>query len=200
MVRYRDQLNWYELRPLFGKRIVVTRTREQASELVSLLEENGASCLEHATISIEPPDSWQQTDQAIAQLATFDWLVFTSINAIHAFFKRLQEQGHDCRKLHGVKIAAVGRVTADCLLQYGLRADLLPAEYTGEGLVAALSKTDVTGKKVLIPRAMKARKVLENGLAEAGATVTIAPVYQNVPPSPRGSNCARNSKLKRLTW
>jgi len=198
VVRYRDQLNWYELRPLFGKRIVVTRTREQASELVSLLEENGASCLEHATISIEPPDSWQQTDQAIAQLATFDWLVFTSINAIHAFFKRLQEQGHDCRKLHGVKIAAVGRVTADCLLQYGLRADLLPAEYTGEGLVAALSKTDVTGKKVLIPRAMKARKVLENGLAEAGATVTIAPVYQNVPPLSEGQQLREELKAEKI--
>ncbi len=186
VVRYRDSLNWYEARPLFGKRIVVTRTREQASELVSLLEENGASCLEHATISIEPPDSWQEADAAIDRLGDFDWVIFTSINAIHSFFQRLLDKGFDSRKMHGCRIAAVGTVTADCLLGYGLKADLLPEKFTGEGLVEALVATDVSAKKVLIPRALEARKVLEEGLARAGAQVTITPVYQNVPPVAEG--------------
>ncbi len=182
VVRYRESLNWYEVRPLFGKRIVVTRTREQASELVSLLEENGAFCLEHATISIVPPDSWQEADAAIDTLAYFDWIVFTSINAIHSFFKRLFERGFDARIMQGLRIAAVGRVTADCLLQYGLQADLLPEKFTGEGLVESLVAQGMSGKKVLIPRAFEARKVLEEGLTKAGAHVSIAPVYQNVPP------------------
>ncbi len=186
VVRYRDSLNWYEVRPLFGKRIVVTRTREQASELVSLLEENGATCLEHATISIEPPDSWQEADKAIDQLGDFDWVVFTSINAIHSFFRRLKERGLDSRQMHGCRIAAVGRVTADCLTSYGLHADLVPDKFTGEGLVEALVETGVNGNTILIPRALEARKVLENGLSEAGAKVSIAPVYQNLPPVAEG--------------
>jgi uroporphyrinogen III methyltransferase/synthase len=186
VVRYRESLNWYEVRPLFGKRIVVTRTREQASELVSLLEENGAYCLEHATISIEPPDSWHDADRAIDTLAEFDWVIFTSINAIHSFFKRLLERGFDSRKMHGCKIAAVGRVTADCLLQYGLQADILPEKFTGEGLVEALVAAGVSDKKILIPRALEARKVLEDGLTAAGAQVTVAPVYQNLPPVATG--------------
>jgi uroporphyrinogen III methyltransferase/synthase len=186
VVRYRESLNWYEVRPLFGKKIIVTRTREQASELVSLLEENGASCLEHATIAIEAPDSWQAADTAIDNLATFDWVVFTSINAIHAFFRRLLARGLDARQMHGCRIAAVGRVTADCLLHYGLQADVLPEEFTGEGLVEALLQEGMAGKNVLIPRALEARKVLEEGLVAAGAQVTVAPVYQNVPPLAEG--------------
>lgn len=186
VVRYRDDLNWYEKRPLFGKRIVVTRTREQASELVSLLEENGASCLEHATISIDPPDSWQEADTAIDNLGDFDWLVFTSINAIRSFFRRLNEKGLDARTMHGCRIAAVGRVTADCLLTYGLQADLVPEKFTGEGLVDSLVGEGIAGKSILVPRALEARKVLEDGLTTAGAHVTIAPVYQNVPPVAEG--------------
>ncbi len=187
VVNYRQKLDWYEGRPLFGKRIVVTRTREQASELVSLLGENGAYCLEHATISIHPPDSWQEADDAIDALADFDWLLFTSINAIHHFFKRLQKKGKDCRALHGVSIAAIGRVTADILLEYGICADLIPESFTGEGLAAAMVREGVDGKKILIPRALQARKVLEETLAENGGNVIIAPVYQNVPPVYEGT-------------
>lgn len=187
VVNYRKKLDWYEGRPLFGKRIVVTRTREQASELVSLLGENGAYCLEHATISIHPPDSWQEADDAIDALADFDWLLFTSINAIHHFFKRLQAKGKDCRALHGVSIAAIGRVTADILLEYGISADLIPASFTGDGLAEAMVQQGVAGKRILIPRALEARKVLEQTLTENGGTVVIAPVYQNIPPVYEGT-------------
>lgn len=187
VVNYRKKLDWYEGRPLFGKRIVVTRTREQASELVSLLSENGAYCLEHATISIHPPDSWQETDAAIERLQDFDWLLFTSINAIHHFFKRLHKKGLDCRSLHGVSIAAIGRVTADILLEYGLKADLIPESFTGDGLAAAMVEQGLQGKNVLIPRALQARKVLEETITQHGGEVVIAPVYQNVPPVYEGT-------------
>ena len=187
VVNYREKLDWYEGRPLFGKRIIVTRTREQASELVSLLGENGAHCLEHATISIHPPDSWEETDQAITHLQSFDWVLFTSINAIHHFFKRLYDQGQDSRTLHGVSIAAIGRVTANILLEYGLKADLIPDEFTGDGLAEAMVQQGLEGQKILIPRALKAREILEKTIQENGGKVVVAPVYQNVPPVYEGT-------------
>lgn len=182
VVNLRDTINWYEVRPLFGKRIIVTRTREQASELVSLLEENGANCLEFPTISICPPDSWDALDEALQQLGRFQWLVFTSINAIHAFFGRLYEKGMDTRALASCKIAAVGKVTDDCLRTYGLISDLLPEDFTGEGLAEAFERQGVAGNEILIPRALKAREVLPERLERAGARVTIVPVYQNKRP------------------
>ncbi len=187
VVNYRKKLDWYEGRPLFGKRIVVTRTREQASELVSSLSENGAHCLEHATISIHPPDSWEKTDYAIADLQNFDWILFTSINAIHHFFKRFYEKGHDSRALHGVSVAAIGRVTADILLEYGIKADLIPDNFTGEGLADAMVEQGLDGKKILIPRALKARKILEETIRNNGGNVVVAPVYQNIPPVYEGT-------------
>jgi uroporphyrinogen III methyltransferase/synthase len=182
VVKLRDTINWYEQRPLFGKRIVVTRTREQASDLVALLEENGASCLEFATISLFPPDSWEELDQALANLGAFQWLVFTSINAIHAFFGRLYGKGLDTRALAGCRIAAVGKVTADCLRAYGLVCDLLPEKFTGEGLAEAFEKMGVAGQSFLIPRALRAREILPGRLEQAGARVTVVAVYQNKRP------------------
>lgn len=182
VVKLRDTINWYEQRPLFGKRIVVTRTREQASDLVALLEENGANCLEFATISIHPPDSWDELDNALQRLGDFQWLVFTSINAIHAFFGRLYAKGMDTRALAGCKIAAVGKVTDDCLRAYGLISDLLPEKFTAEGLAQAFEKMGVEGKAILIPRALKAREILPARLEKAGGKVTIATVYQNKRP------------------
>lgn len=182
VVKLRDTINWYEERPLFGKRIVVTRTREQASELVALLEENGANCLEFATISLHPPDSWDELDTALGRLSDFQWIVFTSINAIHAFFERLYKKGHDTRALATCKIAAVGRVTDECLRSYGLISDLLPEKFTGEGMAESFEKMGVDGDSILIPRAVKAREVLPERLTKAGASVTVVPVYQNKRP------------------
>jgi len=186
VVNLRDTINWYEKRPLFSKRIIVTRTRDQASELVDLLENFGAECLEYPTIALEPVASYGILDQALKEMETYHWLLFTSINAVDYFFKRLFELGMDARDLKGPKIAAVGRVTSDALLSRGIRADLLPQEFTGEGLAETLIQTGVKDLRILIPRALKAREALPEALSMAGAEVTIAPVYQNVLPMGNG--------------
>lgn len=182
VVNLRDTINWYEKRPLFSKRIVVTRTREQASELVNLLENYGAECLEYPTISLEPVSSYEILDKALGEISTYDWLLFTSINGVEYFFKRLFELGRDVRDLKGPKIAAVGRITAEALVKRGIRADLLPEEFTGDGLAEILIRSGVKGQQILIPRALKARETLPEALQSAGAEVTVAPVYQNVLP------------------
>ena len=183
VVNLRDTINWYEKRPLFGKRVVVTRTRDQASELVNLLENYGAECIEYPTIALEPVPSYEILDRALAEIASYQWLLFTSINAVDYFFKRLFALGRDVRDLKGPKIAAVGRVTAEALAGWGIRADLLPEEFTGDGLAQTLIAGGVKNLRILIPRALKARETLPETLTAAGAEVTVAPVYQNVLPT-----------------
>ena len=183
VVKLRSTIDWFEKRPLFGRRIVVTRTREQASDLVAQLEEQGAEVLEYATIHIEPVDDYRILDAAIAELGSYQWLLFTSINAVTHFFRRLFALGHDSRLLAGVSIAVVGKATADELGRYGLKADLMPDKFTGEGLAEALLQTEMRGSRILLPRALRASEILPEMLTDAGAGVTIAPVYRNVPPS-----------------
>ncbi len=182
VVKLREKINWFEKRPLFGKRILVTRTREQASELVRLLEDQGADCVEGATIALDEPDSWEPLDNELSKLGDYQWLLFTSINAIRFFFQRLYEKGMDVRDLKGPKVAAVGTATADILKEYGLIADLVPEEFTGEGLANSLIAQGVDGNNILLPRAKKAREILPEMLSERGANVNIVPVYQNVRP------------------
>jgi len=185
VVKLRNKIDWFEHRPLFGRKMVVTRTREQASELVAKLEENGADCLEFPTLHMEPAADYIILDQALEEINRYQWLLFTSLNAITWFFKHLWEKGMDARNLGGPKIGVVGTATAKKLLKYGLRADLIPEVFTGEGLAEALIKTGVEQGKILIPRALKAREILPEMLNKAGAEVTVAPVYQNVPPQGR---------------
>jgi uroporphyrinogen III methyltransferase/synthase len=185
VVKLRKSIDWFEKRPLFGKRMVVTRTREQASELVAKLEENGAACLEYSTIHIEPVDDYQLLDQAIEFMDSYDWILFTSPNAIAYFFKRLNATGRDSRVLATCCIGAVGRATAKELLKYGIRADLVPEKFTGQGLAESLIAGGVEKKRILLPRALKAMETLPEMLTDAGAEVTVAPVYQNVPPQGR---------------
>ncbi len=183
VVKLREKINWFEQRPLFGKRIMVTRTREQASELVSMLEELGAEVLERATISIEPPKTWELLDNEIAAIDKYDWLLFTSLNSVEYFFARLNQKGLDARVLHGAKVGAVGRATAEAIQKYGIKADLVPEKFTAEGLAESLLSLGIEGKKILLPRALKAREVLPVSLEKGGAKVTIVPVYRNVRPS-----------------
>ena len=179
----RQHLRWFDERPLFGKRIVVTRSREQAGEMVDLLESLGAEAIEAPMIRIMPPEDYGPLDEAIAHVAAFDWVVFTSANAVDGFMRRLQSGAGDMRNLKGVKLCAVGPVTAERLATFGVKADLEPAEYRSESIVPALREAgnaDLTGVKFLLPRADIAREVLADELRKAGAAVTDVTAYRTV--------------------
>lgn len=185
VVRLRGELNWFEARPLFGRRIVVTRAREQASEFKAILSELGAHCLEFPTIAIEPPPSWEPLDTAIAHLATYDWVIFTSVNGVRCFMARLRAAGLDGRGLHGLQLAAIGPKTAEALEQVGLRPDLVPGEYRAEAILDGLAGGNLRGKRFLLPRAMVARDVLPDTLRQWGAEIDVLPAYQTVLPRER---------------
>jgi uroporphyrinogen III methyltransferase/synthase len=179
----RQNLNWFEERPLFGRTVVVTRAREQASDFRLLLEEKGAHCLEFPTIEVIPPSSWDQTDKAIQNLDQYDWIIFTSINGVRFFFQRLQEQGEDVRALHGIRIGAIGPKTASGLEERGLRLDFIPSEYRAEAVIDGLGAEEVRSKRFLLPRAAKAREILPEKILEMGGRIDVVPVYETIRPS-----------------
>lgn len=183
VVRLRESLNWFERKPLFGKTVLVTRAREQSSELRKALENLGARCMEFPTISIVPPASWDRLDAAIACLEGYDWVVFTSINGVRFFMERLWAAGRDVRALAGCRLAAIGPKTAEALEQRGLRLDVVPAEYRAEALLEALGETAVQGRRFLLPRAAQARDVLPETLRRWGAQVDVVPAYETQPAS-----------------
>jgi uroporphyrinogen III methyltransferase/synthase len=172
-------LRWFEDRPLFGQRVLVTRTREQASVLSARLRALGAEAIELPTIRIEPPDDWLPLDRELDSLA-YDWIVFTSVNGVSSFWDRLGKAGLDARALHGVKLAAIGPATAAELSARGLRPDLVPGRYLAEAVAAELG--DVQGQRLLLPRADIARPALANLLRDAGAEVVEVAVYRTVRP------------------
>ncbi|WP_455377398.1 uroporphyrinogen-III synthase, partial [Petrachloros mirabilis] len=166
-----------------GKRIVVTRASEQASEFSRLLEAYGAEPIEAPTIQIRPPVSWQAIDRAIVNLAEYSWLIFTSVNGVKPFMRRLREACKDGRALAHLQICTIGPRTADEVGAHGLIPDVVPSEYQAEGVLAALAGYDLRGKKVLIPRAEVAREVLPDQLRMRGAKVDVVPVYRTVAPA-----------------
>ena len=178
VVKLREKMIWFEKRPLMGKKIVVTRARKQASDLIKILSDFGAECLEFPVIRIEPPDDMEPLDTAIENLSDYDWLVFTSVNGVKAFFKRLfSKNGLDVRALNHVRTAVIGTATEKELLGFGLKTDLLPESFRAESVVKAFAKEDIKGKKVLLPRAQKARPVLPVELSRMGAVVDEVAVY-----------------------
>ena len=180
VVTLRNTLKWFENRPLLGKRIVVTRAREQASDLVKRLTDMGADCLECPTIRVIPPEDWQALDAAVENLSAYDWIVFTSVNGVKFFFKRLFETGHDVRALHRLKTACIGPVTAKTLMGFGLKTDILPENYRAESVVEAFRSEAVGGRRILLARAKEARPVIPVELTRMGATVDEVAVYQTV--------------------
>ncbi|RPJ71062.1 MAG: uroporphyrinogen-III C-methyltransferase [Acidobacteria bacterium] len=178
----REHLRWFDARPLFGKRIVVTRPREQAAELVESLETLGATVIEAPTVRIVPPEDFWPLDEAIESVGQYDWVVFTSVNGVDYFFQRLHAGPGDTRRLAGVRLCAIGPGTADRLARHGLKVDLMPAEYRAEAVVEALRATgDLAGKRFLLPRADIAREVLADDLRKLGAEVTEVTAYRSVP-------------------
>jgi len=182
VVSLRKKLNWFEERPLFGKRIVVTRAREQASDFLACLSELGAECVEFPTIEVIPPSSWKELDRAIGNLESYQWLVFTSVNGVKYFFDRLEDSGQDVRNLKGIRIAAIGPKTADAIHGKGVKPDLVPEEYRAEAVVEAFRKHRVAGSRILLPRAAEAREVLPRELEKMGATVEVVEAYRTVKP------------------
>jgi uroporphyrinogen III methyltransferase/synthase len=183
VVKLRKTLNWFEKKPLFGKRILVTRTRKQASEFAEQLESLGAEVLEFPTIEIIPPDSWKPVVQAIKNLPKYDWVIFTSANGVEKFFERLSEKKCDCRRFKNTKLVAIGPATAAALKKQGLVADMVPSEYRAEGIIEAFASFDLKDKKILLARALEARDILPKQLTQRGAFVDVVPVYKTVKPS-----------------
>ncbi|MBF0117533.1 MAG: uroporphyrinogen-III C-methyltransferase [Desulfobacterales bacterium] len=177
VVGFREDMLWYEKKPLFGKRIVVTRSREQASELVKCLSDLGAECIECPTIKINPIKESKDLDNAIENLSNYDWIVFTSANGVEFFFKRLFEQGKDVRALSNIKTSAIGPATAKKLLEYGFKTDIIPDTYISEAIVRCFEKENIKNKKILVPRAKEAREILVTELSKMGALVNEVPVY-----------------------
>lgn len=178
----REDLNWFENRPLFGRRIVVTRARAQAGDLSRELEALGAEVVEFPTMVIRPPGDFAPLDKAIRELDGYDWLVFTSVNGVEAFVERLGEHGLDLRAVpRAARIAAIGPATAGSLRRAGLRVDVIPREYRAEALLEEVGGGSLEGKRVLIPRAKVAREVLPESLREAGAVVDVPSAYESVP-------------------
>ena len=178
----REHLRWFDARPLFGKRIVVTRPREQAGELVEQLEALGATVVEAPTIRIAPPEDYGPLDEACANAGSFDWIVFASVNGVDYFMQRLLLGPGDVRDLHGVRTCAIGPGTADRLRRHGIKVDLMPPEYRAEVVLEALQAAgSLDGKRVLLPRADVARELLADQLRKSGALVTEVTAYRSVP-------------------
>jgi len=182
VVKLRKKFNWFETRPLFGRKILVTRTREQASKLVEKLEELGAYCYEIPTIKTVIFKN-EKTSEILKNLDKYHWLVFTSENGVKYFLQILFEEGLDLRIFGGKKIAVIGTGTENAFKKIGIIPDLVPKEnYTQEGLVEAFSQIKISGKNILLIRAKKAREVLLKGLKKLGANVEILSVYETVIP------------------
>ncbi|MBS3731278.1 MAG: uroporphyrinogen-III C-methyltransferase [Desulfobacterales bacterium] len=180
VVQLREKMQWFEKRPLFGKRIVVTRARKQASDLVQKLSDLGAACLEVPAIEIVPPADLAPLDAAVEAIADYDWLVFTSVNGVDVFFDRLRAAGKDTRALGRIRTAAIGPATAQRMVDNGLNADIVPESYRAESVVSAFENLDVAGKKILLPRAEGARPVLPEELTKMGAKVDEVISYRAV--------------------
>ncbi len=184
VVSLREELNWFEKRPLFGKGIVVTRAREQASDSATLLEELGANVIQFPTIAIEPLSDYGAVRSSIGKLAHYDIVIFTSVNGVNCFWEQLALLGRDSRAFGGLKIATSGPATAKALEARGIRPDLLPKKYVAESVaesILTLYNGIMDGIRVLLPRAAEARDALPGALRAAGAVVDIVPVYKTRP-------------------
>jgi uroporphyrinogen III methyltransferase/synthase len=178
VVSLAPQLSWFEQRPLFGRRVLVTRPRAQAGDFVKMLEEQGAIPVILPALEVREPDDWGPVDRALTNLASYQWLVFTSVNGVHALVRRLRQIGRDLRALGSVKLAAIGPATAAALRGYHLEPDLVPQRYQSEYLAEELSR-QVAGQRVLLARADRGRELLREELGKI-ATVDQIAVYAQV--------------------
>ena len=201
VVKLRSKLNWFENRPLFGQRIVVTRTREQASELSRQLRELGAEVLEIPTIKIIPPNRQEGIMEAIAGLNAYDWIVFTSPNGVLSFFDYFFKKFQDLREIGGVRIAAVGPATAAKLKELHLQVDLMPDEYVATRIVDALAAFEsIENLRILLPRAEVANADLPKLLEDKGGIVDDIACYRTVPETEDITGAAAKMLAEGVDW
>jgi len=181
VVRLRERLRWFDNRPLFGKRVMVTRARHQASALSQVLAERGAEAIELPSIDIQPITDSGELDQVISNLQDYHWIIFTTINGVAAFWQRLNSLKMDSRALSGLQIGAIGPATAEALVVRGVTPDYVPETYTTEGILAGLGHRDITRQRFLLPRADKADRELVQGIRKLGAEVHEVIAYHTVP-------------------
>ncbi len=178
VVSLREELAWFDKKPLFGQRIVITRARAQASDLLSKLSKLGAQCIEIPTIQIVSPEDTAPLKKSIKNIKDYDWLVFTSVNGVKFFFDTLFDMGRDVRVLGHLKFACIGPVTKERLKNYGIISDILPKTYRAESVIEAFSTVEIKDKKVLLPRAKQARTILPEELTKMGAKVDDVTAYE----------------------
>lgn len=179
VVTLRDKLQWFENKPLFGQRVLVTRSREQASALSEAIRTLGGEPVEFPTIRVTDPEDYAPLDEAIQKIETYHWVIFTSVNGVDYFFRRMKHHGRDVRAIKG-KLCAIGPKTMEALESFGLLVDYVPGEYRAEEIIAGLQDKLLPGQQVLLPRADIARKVLPESLISLGAQVEEVVAYQTV--------------------
>jgi uroporphyrinogen III methyltransferase/synthase len=193
------EVSWFAARPLFGKRVVVTRPQHQNASLADRLAELGAAVMVQPAIEIGPPQDWAPLDRALADLDRYDWIVFSSANGVRYFFDRLAQGHGDLRRLGRLKLAAIGPGTAEELSTYRLRADLVPAEYRAEALAEALA-SEAAGRRFLLVRASRGREVLAEQLAAAGARVEQVVAYQSTDVEQPDPEVAASLAGREIDW
>jgi uroporphyrinogen III methyltransferase/synthase len=196
VVRLRESLNWYEKKPMFGHRILVTREHLEGFEP---LEDLGAEILAFPTIEIVPPENYDELDNAIDMIETYHWLIFTSRNGVRYFLRRFFEKDRDIRDLKGIKICTIGNRTAREIKKYGLKVDLIPEKFRAEGLIDAITKMQtgkekfeiLKGVRFLLPRAEIAREIFPEMVTELGGEIDVPVVYRTIKPESHGKRLRR---------
>ncbi|TNF52650.1 uroporphyrinogen-III C-methyltransferase [bacterium] len=200
VVKLRNNLRWYEKKPLFGQRVLVTREHAVGFDR---LEELGAEIIEFPVIKIVPPMDWRELDSAIRKIESYTWLIFTSANGVRFFFKRLLKSNRDIRDLKGLRICTVGTKTASEIRKFGIKVDLVPDEFNAEGLIKAFMKfgdsKELAGMKFLLPRAEIAREIFPEKVRELGGEIDVVPAYRAVKPDIHGKRLKRFLKEGKIT-
>jgi len=190
-------------KPLAGRKILITRARDQAAVFASSLKDLGAEVIELPTIEIVPPASWKGLDRAIDQLGSYDWLIFTSANGVNFFWQRLKERGKGPRLPSSLKVCAIGPATAYQLKEKGMEVDYTPKEFIAEAILKGFEKMVLKGRRILLARARQARDILPKGLRQLGAKVDVVETYRTVKPkggSKRLKGLLTKGKIDAITF
>jgi uroporphyrinogen III methyltransferase/synthase len=203
VIELSETLRWYDSRPLFGKRVLVTRSRQQASRLSTILASHGAQPVESPTIIIDPVQNYGELDKVIAELSSYNWVIFTSSNGVKIFFDRLTVLGMDARALKGVSICAIGPSTSIAIEQRGITVDYMPREYISEAIADGFKDMNIKDARILLPRSAEARPELVSSLCNLGALVDEIAIYTTVVPAEKdtaGKRMLLNGEIDIITF